>query len=422
MERRQYHRRVGRRAIVVGAGVMGAWTALWLRRRGRDVLLLDLYGPGNSLSSSGDESRIIRASHGPDAFYPRWVDRAWSQWRDVERRVGQPLLHEIGALWFAHREDGFEAASLATLRGLGMECERLARDEVARRYPVVAVDDVAFAVFEPRAGALMARRAVAAVADLFVSEGGELRIAAALRPTGSLDGSDGRDGSDRSDGSEGSDHELRSLRLSDGSTETADVFVFACGPWLRRFFPGVLSRTIRVTRQDVLYMAPPPGDPRFAAGRLPVWVDYDRSFYGIPSLEARGFKLAPDWLGEEVDPDRQERRIGDSSIAATRAFLAQRFPALATSPVSEGRVCQYESTSDAHFIIDRHPAWRNAWIVGGGSGHGFKHGPSIGEYASALAADDAAATAALAPPDRRFNLGDREPKFGLRTMATPPAE
>ena len=230
MERRQYHRRVGRRAIVVGAGVMGAWTALWLRRRGRDVLLLDLYGPGNSLSSSGDESRIIRASHGPDDFYPRWVARAWSQWRDVERRVGQPLLHEIGALWFAHREDGFEAASLATLRGLGMECERLARDEVARRYPVVAVDDVAFAVFEPRAGALMARRAVAAVADLFVSEGGELRIAAALPPTGSLDGSDGRDGSDRSDESEGSDHELRSLRLADGSTVSADVFVIACGP------------------------------------------------------------------------------------------------------------------------------------------------------------------------------------------------
>ena len=111
---------------------MGAWTALWLRRRGHDVLLLDLYGAGNSLSSSGDESRVIRVAHGTDEFYPRWVLHAWEEWRDLERRAGQPLLHEVGTLWFAHDEAGFEAASAGVFDRLGVNHERLEPAEVER--------------------------------------------------------------------------------------------------------------------------------------------------------------------------------------------------------------------------------------------------------------------------------------------------
>ena len=169
-------------------------------------------------------------------------------------------------------------------------------------------------------------------------------------------------------------------------------------------------------------MAPPPGDARYQAGSLPVWVDYDQAFYGIPSIEGRGFKLAPDWPGPAVDPDRQERRLSDSAVQATRAFLARRFPGLATAPVAEGRVCQYETTADTHFVIDRHPDWSNAWILGGGSGHSFKHGPAIGEYASALVADDRSAVDELRPPDGRFAIGERRPGHGMRTSAAPPAE
>jgi len=45
------------------------------------------------------------------------------------------------------------------------------------------------------------------------------------------------------------------------------------------------------------------------------------------------------------------------------------------APLLETRVCQYENTTDHNFIVDRHAANTNVWIVGGGSGHGFKHGP-----------------------------------------------
>ncbi|MDQ3880530.1 MAG: FAD-dependent oxidoreductase, partial [Chloroflexota bacterium] len=367
------------RVVVVGAGVMGAWTAESLRRRGADVVLLDLYGPGNSLASSGDESRVIRVAHGPDEFYARWVLAAWDEWRRLERDAAVPLLHEVGTLWMAHDANGFEAAALETLTRLGVAVERLERDEIARRWPIIDAGEVLFGVFEHRAGALMARRAVAATVERFVRAGGEFRIGRALPPA--------------TDGGEG----LATLRLSDGSSERADAFVFACGPWLPFVFPELLRGVIRVTRQEVIYLAPPPGDARFVAGPMPVWVDYDGAFYGIPSIEGRGCKLAPDWLGEEVDPDHFDRRLSDERIAATRRFLRGRFPLLADAPVVEGRVCQYESTADGHFLITRHPALSNAWIVGGGSGHGYKHGPMIGAYVAALVTGDDAALRDLAP-------------------------
>jgi glycine/D-amino acid oxidase-like deaminating enzyme len=392
------------RVVVIGAGVMGAWTAHHLRRRGADVLLVDLYGAGNSLSSSGDESRVIRTAHGPDEFYARWVMAAWDEWRALEGDTGLPLVHEIGTLWMAHDPRGFEAASLAVLARLGVDVERLEPSEVASRWPVVNAEEIGFAMYEPHAGAIMARRAVAAAVERFVRDGGEFRIASA-HPA-ATDGGDG----------------LARLRLSDGSSERADAFVFACGPWLPFVFPELLRDVIRVTRQEVIYLAPPPGDARFVAGAMPVWVDYDGAFYGIPSIEGRGFKVAPDWLGPEVHPDRHERRLSDERIDASRRFLSGRFPALAEAPVVEGRICQYESTADGHFLIVRHPSLANAWIVGGGSGHGYKHGPMIGAYVAALVAGDDATARELGPPDDRFALRERIPAAVLRTSGRPPAE
>ena len=62
--------------VVIGAGAFGSWTALWLLRRGATVTLVEQYGPGNSLSSSGDESRVTRSAHGLDDHYPRWQRRS----------------------------------------------------------------------------------------------------------------------------------------------------------------------------------------------------------------------------------------------------------------------------------------------------------------------------------------------------------
>lgn len=393
--------------MVVGAGVMGCWTARWLRRRGYEVILLDAYGPGSSVATSGDESRVTRSAHGPDEHYVRWQRHALDAWAELEAYTGAQLLVRTGVLWFARRDDGFEAASLAALRRVGVPAERLEAAELANRYPQVSWEGIVWALYEPEGGALLARRAVAACAKAFRSEGGKVHVAVAARPS-QTDSAAGR---------------LTRVHLADGTALEADAFVFACGPWLATMFPALLGGgELAVTRQEVIYFATPPGDDRFNVGRLPIWVDHEAAFYGIPSIEARGLKVAPDWPGPIVDPDKLERRISDENVDAARELLRRRFPAVADQPVAEGRVCQYETTRDNHFIIDRHPEWSNVWVVGGGSGHGFKHGPSIGEYVAALVDGDSAGSASLAPPDDRFALRPRQPGAALRTSAALPSE
>ena len=140
--------------------MVGAWTALQAIRAGRRVTLLDAYGAGHPRATSGDETRITRASHGPDEFYVGWSRAAREEWIALGEEVGQEFFVQVGALWFAHRNDGFETVSLETLRRLGIPVERLSPGEAAGRWPQIAVDDLPFVVFEPEAGLLMARRSI----------------------------------------------------------------------------------------------------------------------------------------------------------------------------------------------------------------------------------------------------------------------
>ena len=375
--------------LVIGAGAFGSWTARWLLRRGASVTLVDQYGAGNSLASSGDESRVTRSAHGADAHYPLWQRRALEQWLALD----PSLFVRTGVLWLAHLENGFEADSLRTLGGLGIPAERLDADALRERYPQMGVADIAWALHEPEAGVLLARRGVAATARAVADAGGEVRIGLAQVVGGAV--------------------------LVDGEPATAEAIVFAAGPWLPKLLGAVPGLDMSVPQQEVIYFATPAGDARFDAGSLPTWVEYDAAFYGLPSIEGRGAKVAPDWPGPLVDPDTQERRISDERVNVSREYLRRRLPDLADRPVAEGRVCQYELTPDTHFVIDRHPSIAGAWIVGGGSGHGFKHAPVVGEYVSALIMD--ADVAELAPPDDRFALRPRSPGVGLRTAAAPPS-
>jgi sarcosine oxidase len=346
---------------VIGAGVMGSWTALRAQESGRATMLVDAYGAGHPRATSGDENRIIRASHGDDAFYTRWSRDAREAWMAAGEAWGERLFVEAGCLWFANRGDGFEATSERTLRALDIPVERLTAAEIRKRWPQVGLEDHEFGLFEPEAGLLLARKGVQAVVAAFNRSGGSFELLA-VQP-----------GTSRGD-------RLLDVVGGDGRRLAAHEFVFACGPWLPRLFPEAAGTLIRVTKQDVIYVGPPGGDGRWAADRLPCWVDYDASFYGIPAVEGRGFKIGPDRYGPVFDPSSGDRIVDPDSVRLARSYIERRFPDLARQPIVETRVCQYETTPDTHFVIDRHPAWSNVWLVGGGSGHGFKHGPRIGEY------------------------------------------
>jgi sarcosine oxidase len=349
---------------VIGAGVFGAWTAYHLRRAGRSVALVDAYGPGNARASSGGHSRVIRMGYGDQEVYTRWSMRSLELWKSLFDRMGRPWLFQpAGVLWMARGQDPLTTSTLATLQRLAVRHERLGRDELDRRWPQIDFGPTTWAIHEPESGFLLAFRGVQAVVEAATSAGVDyVQERVLLGPGG------GRMGS---------------VTTGSGRTLQAGAFVFACGPWLPKLFPDILGERIFPTRQEVFYFGSAPGDARFRSPAAPVWVDFAEEIYGVPDVEGRGFKVAPDRHGPAFDPDAGERIVTPATLATVREFVGRRFPALKDAPLIGSEVCQYENTSNGDFLIDRHPERENIWLVGGGSGHGFKHGPALGEYVAA---------------------------------------
>jgi len=339
--------------VVVGAGVFGAWTAYHLKRRGARVLLLDQHGAGNSRASSGGESRIIRMAYGPDEIYTRASLNSLEQWK----QVCPQLFHPTGVLTTAAPKDPYLLATREVLSRCGVKHEHLNQAALTKRFPQLKLDRDTAAVWEPDSGVLLARRAVQAVVE-----------------------------------ASGVDHEIRAA----GTNIRAKHVVYACGPWLPKLFPEILRNRIRPTRQEVFFFGTPPGFSFTAT-----WLAWNEGAYSLPPLDGRGFKLAFDTHGPAFDPESGSREITQEGLRRARQTLRQRFPALAKAPLLETRVCQYENTSNGDFLIDRHPGRKNVWLVGGGSGHGFKHGPFVGEYV-------ASQIEGTAPPEPRFSLASKK--------------
>ncbi len=350
----------GVHAAVVGAGAFGGWTALWLLRQGARVTLLDAWGPGNARASSGGETRVIRATYGPHRIYSEMVRRALELWKEQEELWSDRLFFETGALWMSDDEDRYAKDAVPILRELDIEFEELTGEELGRRYPQVHPEGIAYALFEKSAGYLLARRGCQRVFEGFLAEGGEYRQAEAA--AGTIAG--GR---------------MQNLRVG-GERVEADLFVFAGGPWLAHLFPGFDPPLVKPTRQEILYFGTPPGRPDLTDRELPVWVETGKNlFYGIPGSNYRGFKVADDARGAPFDPTDGDRTPSPEAIRAAREYMERRFPAMRGAPLLEARVCQYEQSADGHLILDTHPEASNVWIAGGGSGHGYKLGPALGE-------------------------------------------
>ncbi|HEY0446735.1 MAG TPA: FAD-dependent oxidoreductase [Allosphingosinicella sp.] len=375
----------GGRVTVVGAGVFGAWTAEHLRRAGHKVLLVDAWAPAHARASSGGESRMTRAAYGPDEVYARMAMDSLPEWKRLSARAELPLFHAVGVLFFFPKADDYLRQSMAVHRRLGLPTQMLDGAQMRRRFPMFDFTGVEAGVYEPQFGALMARRAVQELVAGFVPAGGLYERKAIAPPTGA-------------------GARLGHVATSAGERIEADRFVFACGPWLPKLFPALLGPRIFPTRQEVFFFAPAPGDRSFEPGRFPGWADFNAGdiYYGFPDLEGRGFKIAHDAHGPAMDPDGADRTPSAGALADVRAFMARRFPTLAKAPLNEARVCQYENSANGDLLIDRHPQWENVVLVGGGSGHGFKHGPEVGRYAAALTAG---------------TLDRAEPRFSLASKA-----
>lgn len=363
-------------AAVVGAGVFGVWTAAALKRAGLDVALLEMQSPGHARASSGGESRIIRVSYGGDPLYGPMAQASLAAWEALSARQGLPIFHRTGVLWFSPADDPYMRASLAWLAAQDLPHRELDGAGLAGAFPQIAFRPGEAGFVEAHTGALIAGRGVQSV----VADAG-------LAPIRSIAHAPQLDG--------------EAYRVAEGVR--ARHVVYACGPWLPKLFPDALAGRIVATRQEVYHFAVPPGDARFAPPALPVWADFNAGdlVYGFPDLEGQGFKLAFDAHGPEIDPDTQDRRPTPAAVDRARAYLGQRFPGLAGAPLIHARVCQYENSCNGDFLIDRLPGHDRVWLVGAGSGHGFKHGPAVGDLAAAHVLDPAR------PVEPRFSLAEK---------------
>ncbi|HEY2496223.1 MAG TPA: FAD-dependent oxidoreductase [Candidatus Angelobacter sp.] len=368
---------------IIGAGVFGAWTAHFLRRNGASVILIDAHGPANSRASSSGETRVIRMGYGPDELYTRWAMQSLPVWLEFAARAGLEIFRQSGVLWLSNDADAYLKSMSNVLLRASVEHEKLGTNEIERRWPQLQLHDVTCGILEPASGLLMARTAVQALVRELSGSGVALEHAEVVPP---LDG--GR---------------LKEIKTGIGDSISAGAFIFCCGPWLPKVFPDLLRDRIFPSRQEVFFLGTPAGNADFCMPKMPVWLHrtHDDLPYALPDVDGRGFKIAFDRHGESFDPDTGMRVVEQTSIDRLRTYLRRYIPTLQNAPVIETRVCQYENTWNGDFLIDRHPEFENVWIAGGGSGHGFKHGPALGEYLSSLILNDA-------PAEPRFSLSAKQ--------------
>lgn len=352
---------------IVGAGALGGWLALHLRRAGNEVVLLDGHGSANARASSGDETRVIRTVY-KDLLYAKMTLRSMELWTQLEIQTGEQILIRTGVLNLIGRDESRWLEARKHLNQLKIAFEEMDLATLRLRFPGISGQGLKYAVMENAAGYLRARSGCELVLKQFIHEGGQYIRDFVLRidNPGSV---------------------LQRITTVSGLTIEADHFVLAAGPWMSKLLPAEYEGLVSPSRQDLFYFGLPASSS--VDCRLPVWCDFssledDVMYYGIPgkdfSSEGFGFKIGEDVAGPPFDTESGDRLPDPAALARVRRFMEQRFPFMQGAPLIQSRVCPYENTTDAHLLADKLPGSENLWVLCGGSGHGYKLGAGIGEY------------------------------------------
>lgn len=344
--------------VVIGGGLMGAWTAFTLQQSGASVILVDEYGAGNAVGSSGGRTRVMRAHYGAKILYTKMAIQAAELWSAYQHEWGETLLIPSDIIRIGpERLRGPIEQEQKVLASFGIEVEGLDYDEMRARWPQISLKEGQMAAFssgrESKSAAagsiLLARKSCAVVIERFIKMGGRFKVA-------------------RIDASAVSEIKQQgSLTLADGEQLSAGRYVFACGPWMPDLFPNLLEPRLKPESRIEWTIEPPEGSSAFAAPNFPLWGIYGAG-YGTPDVAGQGFKIAQD--SGEQDENRALQTLRDY------------FPGLGTH-IRDRRHCYVTETQTGDFVIDQHPEIGGIWLVCGGSGHAAKHGPAIGKHAAA---------------------------------------
>lgn len=354
----------GARVVVVGAGIFGVGAALALRRRGADVLLLD---PG-PLPESTDISKAVRLDYGADDAYLALMESALEGWRrwnaEAQAREG-PLFHEVGVTFLTRSPmapGGFEHESFQRLTQRGHGPERLDAAAIRARFPAWSTGAYVDGYWNRLGGYAESGRVVARLLREATTAGVrvlERHTVERLHEQGSR---------------------VAGVVTGEGGVLRADRVVVAAGAWTGHLLPW-LGEHLRAVGQPVFHLAPADPGP-YQAACFPVFgADISGTgYYGFPVNRDGIVKIANHGVGRVMHPGSEtERVVTADDEARLRAFLRETFPGLVDAPLVSTRVCVYGDTRDEHFWIAADPQREGLVVAAGGSGHGFKFAPVIGE-------------------------------------------
>ena len=277
--------------------------------------------------------------YGADEWYTRWSRHSLEMWKELAASSGERLFEPAGVLWMARGQDPLTVSStLETLARLGVrhETARRARSSSAGG-PQIDFGPVAWGIYEPDSGALMARRGGSGG-----GRGGGARGRGRDRRRGGPAARRPRGGS-------------RSSRSDDGRACPPTRSSSPADPGCRRCFRTCSAiGSFRRARRSSTSARPPETRGSRRRRCRSGWTSPRRSTACRPRERAAS-RSRPTGTGRPFDPDSGERRVTAAGVAAAREFVARRFPALRDAPLVASEVCQYENTSNGDFLIDRHP-------------------------------------------------------------------
>lgn len=371
------------RVLVIGGGIFGVTAALELHARSCDVTLVDPGPLPHPLAESTDISKIVRCDYGADEDYTLLGERSLDGWRRWNATWRTPRFHETGLMFLTRgpmQPGSFEHASYTLLARRGHHVERLDAAAITARFPAYRPGHFTDGYFHREGGWAESGAAVAHLVDQAIAAGITVH------------------------GDRAIDRLVDDGALAGDQLIPADALVVCAGAWTARLVPE-LDTALRTVGQPVFHLQP--ADPSLFAPRcFPVFgADIAHTgYYGFPVNRDGIVKIANHGTGIHLAPDAP-RAVTPSQESALRDMLRDALPTLADAPIVSRRLCVYGDTRDAHFWIARHPTRSNLTVAAGGSGHGFKFAPVLGE----LIAD-----AVLARPNRFAS------RFRWRTDLTTP--
>jgi len=352
------------KVIVVGAGINGVTTAIQLRKRGQEVVLVDPGPLPHPLAASTDISKAVRAAYGADEEYTELAERSIERWRKWNQQFGTRLYHEVGVMFVRRQEmkpGDFEHESFKTLEKRGHKVERMNAPLLWKRFPAWNPELYRDGVLEIEAGYAESGRAVAMLIQRAKSAGVKLCEGATFSQLNERD------------------NRVSGIALNDGQQIAGDFVVMAVGAWTPYVLPFT-KKFFHATGQPVFHLKPSKPE-LFAPQRFPVFgADITTTgYYGFPINRDGVLKIANHGTGREMSPDSPERVVTSDDENNLRKFLASTFPSLTDAPIVDTRVCMYCDTHDGHFWIARDPEREGLVVAAGDSGHGFKFAPVLGE-------------------------------------------